>query len=36
MYKLKVEVQSGIKDLEGKIVTNNDMSVVLNELEVGI
>lgn len=36
MYKLKMELQAGVRELEGKIVTNNDMVVVLNQLEVGI
>lgn len=36
MYKTKMEMQSAIKELEGKIVTSNDMTVVLNQLEVGI
>jgi hypothetical protein len=31
-----MELQSGVRDLESKIVTNNDMVVVLNQLEVGI
>jgi hypothetical protein len=36
IYKLRMELQSGLRDLEGKIATNNDMVVVLNGLEVGI
>jgi len=31
-----MELQAGVRELEGKIVTNNDMVVVLNQLEVGI
>lgn len=31
-----MELQAGLRDLEGKIATNNDMVVVLNGLEVGI
>ena len=36
MYKLKMEVQSGLRDMENKIAANNDMVVVLNTLETGI
>lgn len=36
MYKLRMELQAGLRDLQGKIATNNDMVVVLNGLEVGI
>ena len=36
MYKLKMELQSGLRDMESKIATNNDMVVLLNGLEVSI
>jgi hypothetical protein len=31
-----MELQAGVRELEGKIVTSNDMVVVINQLEVGI
>lgn len=31
-----MELQAGVRELQGKIVTNNDMVVVLNQLQVGI
>lgn len=36
MYKLKMELQAGLREVENKIASNNDMVVVLNGLEVGI
>ena len=31
-----MELQAGLRDMETKIATNNDMVVVLNSLETGI
>ena len=36
MYKLKMETQASLRDMENKITANNDMVVVLNTLETGI
>ena len=36
MYKLKMETQAGLREMENKITANNDMVVVLNTLEAGI
>ena len=36
IYKLKMEVTSGLRDMENKITANNDMVVVLNSLQTGI
>ena len=36
IYKVKMEMQSGLREMEGKIAANNDMVVVLNSLEAGI
>lgn len=36
IYKLRQQLLSYVKDLESKINLNNDMTVVIQELEVGI
>ncbi len=36
MQKLKMEVHSAIRELEGKIVTSNEMVVEFNQIEVAV
>ena len=36
MYKLKMELQAGLREMDTKIAANNDMVVVMNSLEAGI